>query len=399
MNDCEHCKDRGWELVQDIQVNHVADPTVPHSSGKRATAVPAWTKPCSYCNAGGLKPPPKVGYYSWKGEVFDLDGNHITRKLPKHTLIFALGPERSPAPSPSSSNYLKALEMRLGWLRWIEDSSLAETVNDNEMLETAAYSLMTSGGTYFMSKPFCDLVEHWRKQLPDDLAFDMKWLQTDEGFVWFDSPFQAAAPEGATGNMMRAMSWCKPSERRDLSSATYIVFYADLADWKVWDDPRTQYGFMTNGAFLVKDGCLLGEANSEMLNQMPGYKGIHRDATMLPLAFAAFYLMGQRLAIKSEMKPDRAMRRRMADEKQEPPFLPAVQVITLRRLERQGVKPEPGHEGNIDYHWQWIVAKHMRRQYYPSLGSHKYILIDSYVKGPEDKPLKPPVARIYVAQR
>lgn len=298
-----------------------------------------------------------------------------------------------------SSSYLQALEMRLGWLRWLEESPVAAEINEALMLEVAGYSLMTSGATYFMSKPFCDLVEHLRKTVPDDLQFDMKWLQTSEGFVWFGSPFTAAAIDDDPGNLMRAMSWCKASNRTDLPSAVQIIFYVDLADLKGVRNPQAQYGFMTNGSFLVKEGCLLREGVAEMVKQMPQYQGTMLRQTMLYLAFAALYLMGQRLAIKSEVKADRATRRRMEHNGKQSPLLPVVQVITLRRLEPQGIRPKPGDDHEVDWHWQWVVGKHWRRQYFPSLGQHKYIVIDSYMKGPEDKPVKPPSSRIYVARR
>jgi len=59
-----------------------------------------------------------------------------------------------------------------------------------------------------------------------------------------------------------------------------------------------------------------------------------------------------------------------------------VVVVTLRRKSRPTAST-----GTVDWSHQWIVNKHWRNQWYPSLGTHRYKYIDTYVKGPEDKPL------------
>jgi hypothetical protein len=40
-----------------------------------------------------------------------------------------------------------------------------------------------------------------------------------------------------------------------------------------------------------------------------------------------------------------------------------------------------------------------RRQYYPASKAHKPQYIAPYVKGPRDKPLKPPVSQLFVVKR
>jgi hypothetical protein len=60
-----------------------------------------------------------------------------------------------------------------------------------------------------------------------------------------------------------------------------------------------------------------------------------------------------------------------------------VLVITLRR-ERSKDDAEPKE---VNWTRRWITSGHWRNQWYPSLGVHRQIWINEYVKGPDDKPL------------
>lgn len=61
-----------------------------------------------------------------------------------------------------------------------------------------------------------------------------------------------------------------------------------------------------------------------------------------------------------------------------------VRVVRLRRSEQR----ESDQSRNVDWSCKWVVDGHWRMQWFPSEGVHKPVYIDSYVKGPEDKPLK-----------
>ena len=77
-----------------------------------------------------------------------------------------------------------------------------------------------------------------------------------------------------------------------------------------------------------------------------------------------------------------------------------IRIVSLRRMEydRQQALGENGEHSNREYHWQWVVTGHWRRQPYRD-GVYKNIFIEAYVKGPENCPLKPPTHKIYVAVR
>lgn len=74
-----------------------------------------------------------------------------------------------------------------------------------------------------------------------------------------------------------------------------------------------------------------------------------------------------------------------------------IQIVYLRRREQHPTingQPNP-----VDWSCQWLVQGHWRSQFHPSDKTHKPIFIQSYVKGPEDKPFKASAQRIYAAVR
>ena len=75
-----------------------------------------------------------------------------------------------------------------------------------------------------------------------------------------------------------------------------------------------------------------------------------------------------------------------------------IQIVYLRRREQHPTLRD-GSSNPVDWSCQWLVQGHWRNQYHPSDQSHKPMFIQSYVKGPEDKPFKTPRERIFAAVR
>jgi hypothetical protein len=98
---------------------------------------------------------------------------------------------------------------------------------------------------------------------------------------------------------------------------------------------------------------------------------------------AAFWaLCSQKITIEEEWHPDRPMRRQAVRERWH--SIPSVRIIRLRE---RSPRTDGGVGRERDWSHRWIVGSHWRNQWYPSTGQHRPKLIESYVKGPEDKPL------------
>lgn len=95
-------------------------------------------------------------------------------------------------------------------------------------------------------------------------------------------------------------------------------------------------------------------------------------------------------------RPDRATRK--IAERERPEQAPVLRVVELRRRQRPDYVAPTEHK---DVEWQvsWVVRGFWRNQLYPSLGIHQPRWIAPYLKGPADKPLKPPKANIFLVDR
>ena len=349
----------------------------------------------------------------------------------------------SPPPAAvRKSNYMEALETRIRWWRWTESGERgryldyihdAAPLRDKPEDEAFFAFMLSHGETYYVTEHFCQMVDHLRRTIPPDLAFDPTWLLSQQGWMFIASPFEmynkltnnASPYRSEHKSRVRAVAWSKLlplNTTRWIENRYQFGFYVSLRD--ELDEavfPLTYFrqqfpqGHVINSAF--ENGGYLGYS---WLTLDPGDKvddkirevetsalevGIPTndpdDPSSVPVheirwLFTALHLMSQKLAVTTPASVNRSVRRRVEQTKPVPPIPSLVQVITLRRLEQQLKK---GQSVPVDWQWRWMVGWHWRKQYFPSTGEHKYIIIDSYMKGPDDKPVKPPASRIYVARR
>lgn len=74
---------------------------------------------------------------------------------------------------------------------------------------------------------------------------------------------------------------------------------------------------------------------------------------------------------------------------------PLLRVVKVRRL----APKESEVSRSVDWSCRWEVEGHWRMQWFPSEGVHRPVYIHSYVKGPEDKPLKAKTETIFSVVR
>lgn len=88
----------------------------------------------------------------------------------------------------------------------------------------------------------------------------------------------------------------------------------------------------------------------------------------------------------------RAAQRRLARDKIDPKCL----VVELRSKQYTHTTIDE-EKHSVDWAWQWAVRGHWREQ--PTKEGVKLIWIHPYIKGPEDKPLKPDAGRVFAVTR
>lgn len=171
-------------------------------------------------------------------------------------------------------------------------------------------------------------------------------------------------------------------------------------DFSLYNENAQGYGCWSY--FTLRDGDKIIDRIRQFEAKAKSVGGMYRDTKESDMlheirwAYAAFYLMAQRLSIQVQHRIDRNTRRRNEREQIKMPEF--FKVVSLRRMEEARPKPKDNGEP-IDWQWQWDVVGHWRNQYYPGEGIHKPKWIESYIKGPEDRPMKPPSAKLFVARR
>jgi hypothetical protein len=113
---------------------------------------------------------------------------------------------------------------------------------------------------------------------------------------------------------------------------------------------------------------------------------------------AAASWLRQRVLAREQGRGNRGVRRRIMRERPLQNAPPTVEVIKLRRTEVSETGPSNPDAVARHYQMRFIVHGHWRNQWYAKAGVHAPKWIESYIKGPVDKPLKD-AARVYSVSR
>lgn len=126
--------------------------------------------------------------------------------------------------------------------------------------------------------------------------------------------------------------------------------------------------------------------------------GVKREATASKLRWfgAALAFMGQRIVVGRLERPDRAARRRL--EKRGIEHVPLLRVVELRRAAGV-VRPADAAVREVAWSCRWVVRGHWRQQLLASRRVNRSIWVTPHLKGPPDKPLKPPRATVFAVVR
>ena len=326
-------------------------------------------------------------------------------------------------------DYMYALEQRLRWLNW---SKSPEALEEMKLMPERSFltyqSILEQGDTFYMNKRFCELVDLARRTIPDELKFETDWMISPKGFMWLEDPFEIPKPimslepdvkavDRIASMRISAIGWERVPEtyidhanRHEkpfilktlgdlmVPGAYQFVCFLNYRQF----NPNAGPGFGMWSYFVVNPGSVVLERihrfEKNSINSVESAQYDEGRVTdvlhEIRWIYTAMHLMSQKLAATNTQQAQRPARRRM--QKAKAPFVPIVKVITLRRLEQKGT-PGPGRE--VDWQYQWPVSQHWRNQYYPSTGEHRWVWIEEYVKGPPDKPFKPPQLKIFKAER
>jgi hypothetical protein len=122
------------------------------------------------------------------------------------------------------TSYLRALEKKAEWLHWFdyERHPANYEFDTSYALALAAFGhVLQVGGTMFMNKRFCDLVDYARRTVPDDLEFEKSWLPSQFGFLWLETPFSVPHSSYEFGEVTNYLHRHSESIRRYIKFARF----------------------------------------------------------------------------------------------------------------------------------------------------------------------------------
>lgn len=263
--------------------------------------------------------------------------------------------------------------------------------------------------SYYVSENIGSTLCGAAASLPDEtLAPDVVPCQM--GWLWFSTPLAVPGVHARrdltcqTANV-RAISWSRSYRR---ASGGIQVFGGSSPE-----PANTPLGvillayFDCSGTHPRHLALIDSWVHTNRLSEAPAVPEEHdfTDAALqggeaiAPFVRRIFYsfsvFVQQRILVTSQQQAERHTRKRL--EREGFKLEPVVRVVELRR--KQTRSEHHGESEPVEWSHQWIVSGHWRQQWYPSLNANQPIWVMPYVKGPEDKPLKPPRARVFAVVR
>jgi hypothetical protein len=264
-------------------------------------------------------------------------------------------------------------------------------LNMREMGELAANTL-SMGETYYVRKGPIEMITAEAATLDIRNITCHPNLVEPAGFMWFEmSPLKityigSAAEEkihNFVGFNLCAISWCWSNNinlraRNKLSQRGLVVLgYEEFPNEPHIVETRISAVILENESFDYKHQ-------------------ITENVNLASFLLAASAFMRQKIVMNTPERANRQMQKRL-QKTGEWGGSTIIRDIQLRAIE-QKARSTAGLT-QTDYSCRWWVRRHWRLQHYPSTGKVIPILIDPYIKGPLDKPIKDPSTPIFVVTR
>lgn len=211
--------------------------------------------------------------------------------------------------------------------------------------------------------------------LPGSFTLEARQLPAQCGWLWLDRPWalygdafaRRTWPDSAPA--IAAISWAYARSAPDGPEGLVINAYhkSERAPY-----PHVAQAF--ESWFLSET---LDQACAEAVDTTYG-------GSIVRALLAAFLWLEQTICVAVPTTLERHAAKRLRHSRIEK----ALKVVVLRRADHQPAPPA-GAPQPVEWSCQWLVRGHWRQQFYSSDNKHSPRWIAPYVKGPEDKPLKP----------
>lgn len=300
-------------------------------------------------------------------------------------------------------SYLRAMEEQLALLER-ENRSRSQPVTkyarlwgQPEAAREFARALQL-GAPYAWAWQICELIELSAPTIP---PWNLRTtdLVTPNGFAWFDEPLPLEDPYGTKAGKGNSSNGAYGLSGR------YMVGFCWLSD----ADAIWVYSLYTGNRVIMQGGHEFGGAARlgrafrwsfgrpirEMVLGALDERHAPRIYRELDYLSACFLFLTQRV-VRVQRQPTPLRRPQAVGPRRLEPQ-PIVRAVQLRRIASGPPSDTPAER--VAWSHRWLVSAHWRQQFYPATQDHRPVLILPYVKGPEEKPLKPPPTTIYAVVR
>jgi hypothetical protein len=252
---------------------------------------------------------------------------------------------------------------------------------------SAIGDILRRGTPYFCAREACDLIEAGGREIPP-LQLRPHYLPTDAGFVWFERPLSLPTGENLPRIDMTSLGWWGLGE--DTQGRGGAFFFVGMQQQPGrGSTPATSFTWVwdQDQHWVLREGFPSIGAIAPVL--------IERVRTELNLVAAFVAFMDQRIVVPTEERLQRPERRRL--ERMGVPR----ETVSVMRIRRPTTYPQHGGERDaVDWSCRWIVSGHWRQQACgPRRRLRRPLWVTPYVKGPQDKPLKPEARRVFAVAR
>lgn len=254
--------------------------------------------------------------------------------------------------------------------------------------EKGQIAALRTATPYYWSQQIAESVVTSARSLPDDTALSLETYKANTaGWYWFASPITSLDSEP-----VNAILWCvvdTPIEHK-LFTAKRSIFLSTFAYWSGLLQPRL--------TVLIPELIPLSTLRAGGVGEGSFENGFHRTLDspvpmIIKFMISALLWIDQKILITEPSKPNHTARHQA---RRYVLAAPDIQVVTLRRKEHSH---DSTNTKEVEWTCQWVVSGHWRQQYYPSTGERRPLWITPYIKGPENKPLKPPSPKIFAVTR
>ena len=291
--------------------------------------------------------------------------------------------------------YSNALISQLFMLdRWQHDASESRHISQHSVVAVAPPKILqenfvrifSHADTYYISEEIADVLVDSFDTLPDSPLGDVR-PNSPYGWALFERPVICPFPTSDAQKWhVQALAWGplpKGYEHADDTLNICLFVHDQYHPRPLWDMPCIS---MT--VWPWEEGWDHWEFDDD-----PDLVSHELSDWISKLCFSFFAFIRQECVSIQTTPASRPIRRHL------PKAYTAEPVIQIIQLRRRSPATNGGESQSRGYSCRWLVRGHWRNQFYPSSQSHRPRFIPAYVKGPDDKPLKPTKSSIFAVVR